>query len=287
MEVSVNDPRVHRIGYRQFVAVKAKMTEKAESAREARLRHEFIKVVPSAGRLAASELVTIRVHTQRGVELDFSLLEQPGSVPLPLEGISDAHPTHGDLFQRDVDLVTSECNTLEHRLTLASSPLLSAAQIRGDEPIDGVDVTLRRLFRRRASKVILPSESGDREIKLPPQPRHMPEAQIVEITAVIADLPPNHATLDGAYLVADAQGSLWDPHEGVLALPARLKAKRKAGQPAEALLTMVSCMDTFARARLRVKLSFAWATGRVSVVEILSVSPQEPRARRPRKRPAP
>ncbi len=178
-------------------------------------------------------------------------------------------------------------DTLEHRLTLASSPLLNAAQIRGEEPIDVVDVTLRRLFRRRAAKVILPSELGDREIKLPPQPRHMPDAQIVEITAVIAELHPKHAVLESAYVVADAQGSLWDPHEGVLALPARLKAKRKAGQPAEALLTMVSSMDTFARARLRVKLSFAWATGRESVVEILSVSPPEPRARRPRKLPAP
>lgn len=281
------DPRVHRIGHRQFLAVNAEMTDKAESAREARLRHEFIKVVPSAGRLAASELVTVRVHTQRGAELHFSLVERPCSVPLPLGGTRDEHLTNGDLFQRDVNRVTSECNTLEHRLTLASSPLLNAAQVRGEVPIDGVDVTLRRLFRRRVAKVILPSESGDREIRLPPQPRHMPEAQVVEITAVIADLPPNHAMLESAYVVADAQGNMWDPHEGALSLPARLKAKRKAGQPAEALMTMVSSMDTFARAHLRVKLSFAWSTGIVSVVEILSVSRPEPRTRRLRKRPTP
>ncbi len=283
----MSDPRVHRIGHRQFVAVKSEMTDKAESAREAEMRQQFIKVVPSAGRLEASELITIRVHTPKGVELHFSLFERPGNMPLPLDRPGDAILASVDLFQRDIDRVTIECQNIEHRLTLASSPLLNAAQVRGDEPVDGVDVTLRRLFRRRAAKLILPSMSGDREIQLPRQPRHMPDALIVEITAFIADLSPEHAMLKSAYVVADAQGSLWDPHEGVLKLPLRLNAKREATLRAEELLTMVSCMDTRARVRLKAKISFAWATGNVSVVEILSVLSPEPRAGRPRKRPAP
>lgn len=269
----MDDPSIFRIGYRKFVPVNAKLTEKQESAREARLRQEFIKTVPSAGHLMASEMLTHREHTPQGTELHFSLAKRPSTAPLPLDRSGDARPDDINLFQRDIDRVTLECKNIQHRLTLASSPLLSAAQVRGEQPTDGVDVALRRLFARRGTKVILPSETGDREIKLPPQPRHLPEAQIVEIIAAIRELHPKHAILESAYAVADAQGNLWDPHEGVLRLPARLKAMRKAALPAEALLRMVSCMDLFARARLKVKLSFAWATGEVSVVEILSVSP--------------
>ncbi len=279
----MGNPRVHRIGHRQFVALKAKMTDKAESAREARLRQQFIDIVPSAGRLEASELMTHREHTQHGAELHYSLVERSGTVPLPLYGLNSSNPAGADLFQRDVDRVMLECNNIEHRLTLASSPLLTAAQVRGDEPSDGVDLALRRLFRRRVGKVILPSASGDREIKLPPQPRHMPTAEVVEITAATADLHPKHAMLESAYVIADAQGTLWDPHEGVLKLPARLKAKRRVTLPSEQLLTMVACMDKHERVRLKVKISFAWATGGVSAVEILSVSSPEQRTRHPRK----
>jgi len=48
----------------------------------------------------------------------------------------------------------------------------------------------------------------------------------------------------------------------------------------------LSCTDAFARARLKVKISFERATGSVSVVEILAVSPPEPRSGRSPKRAA-
>lgn len=283
----MTEPRIHRIGHRRLVAVNVEMTEEAESVRQAQLRHEFIKAVPSAGRLEGSELMTIRKHTHQGADLHFSLVERPGSATLPLDGLNRPDPTGADLFQRDVERVIVECKNIAHRLTLASSPLLSAAQVRGEEPVQGVDVTLRRLFGRRARKVSLPSPSGDREIELPPQPRHMPEAEVVVISAVVADLPPKHAVLESAYAVANAQGTLWDAHERVLKLPASLKAKRKGALPADDLLTMVSCMDAHRRVRMKVKISFAWATGSVSVVEILSVLPPETPASRPRGRRAP
>lgn len=271
----MNGARVHRIGHRQFLSASAKTTEKVESAREARLRQQFIEAVPSAGRLQSSELMTHREHTTAGTELHFSLVERPAFTPLPLAGINDGYPVDGDLFQQDIDRVTLECQKIEHRLTLASSPSLSAEQVRGEQPVAGIDVNLRRLFRRRGSKIILPSMEGNREVNVPPRPRHLPVATLVEISATITELRPGYAVLTNAYEYC-AQANLWSSHVSLLGLPAQLLAKRKSTLTPEESLRMVACLDGGTRARLQIRLNFRWDTGSVAIAEICSVREATP-----------
>jgi hypothetical protein len=266
--------RVHRIGHRMLYGVRATSTETSEAAREAKLRHEFVQAVPSAGRLVGSELVLHREHTAEGVELHFSLVERV-TTPLLFMG-HHAVPSRAageaavDPFELDVQCIVRDLGSLRSRLALAASPLVTAEQLRDPDPSEVDAQALRRLFRRRARQFVVPSAEGDRTIELPARPRHLPVAQVVEISASVTALTPGRVHLQHAAAVADFEGVRWDHHLRPRELPQQIVAVRPAGMSANDVQKLVACLDSRSRVQLRVKLSFDWADGTVSAVEAVT-----------------
>jgi hypothetical protein len=94
---------------------------------------------------------------------------------------------------------------------------------------------------------------------------------LVEISAFVQSMSPRRADLKACSVVADADGKPWDHHQRRLDVPKLIAAHRAAKISEKETVMLVECMDAKIAARLKVKLSFDWADGKVAAIEIVSV----------------
>jgi len=260
----------HFIGYRMFAALDSRGTGEQEQQRESALRLEFIVLVPTAGRLKASELVLQRHHTDQGCKLEYYLVLSP-QTGFDFDGTGEPPPAGArELadFRIEVAGVTTECKNVKTRLVLAHSPGLGHRELAQDSPAMVDTRALRTLFRRRARQVVMPTPEGGLVLDLPPVPTNLPTGIECSITARTTKLTPDHM----AHLRDLAWKQLNDePNCAPVTLPETAVAKRK-GLSDEDTMRLLAGMDARTSMRLGVSIEFDWATGMAKDFALLSVA---------------
>ena len=148
--------RTHYIGFLPFAGLNSRATQAQEEAKEAKLREEFLKLVPATRRMVATELILQRLHAPAGCMLEYYLVERPQR-PLDFTGGTRGSSTAGaqvGSFDDDVRTVFAECQSVKTRLTLAASPGWDPRTLCAESQA-AVDARgLRSLHRRKASSIV-------------------------------------------------------------------------------------------------------------------------------------
>jgi len=259
----------HRlIGIRTFAALDSRGTDEQERQREAALRQEFVLLVPSAGRLKASELLLQRHHTTTGCTLEYFLVEVKQH-KFDFFGTGELPPC--DLkaerdYASDVEAVASECGNVKTRLALAISPGLTHREL-NENTEAMIDVrTLRSLHRRRERLITFPTPVGNLDVKLPATPRLLPAGVRCTISARVGNLAPGQALLEELSVRPDQDG---EPH--AFTLPESMWATRADKLSDEANLRLLGAMDGGSSLAIAAAVKFDWETGRPVEIEVLSV----------------
>lgn len=262
----------HLIGYRILAPTGARGTEEQESRKQRLLQSEFVRAVPSAGRLRASDLVLLRHHTAEGCRLEY-YLRQRVQFDLYLGEQSDLLPAdiRSDVdFTTDVAAVQLELESIDIRLALATSPAMTFKEL-NENSQDAEDIrTLRSLYGRKSREICLPTSRGERVVVLPAMPGHLPTSLKVTIHARIVDL---HADYGASLVDVDCTTGLQilDQDSSSLVLPENMKANRNVDLASEDTLAMVKALDSREPLALTVEIFFDWVTGAPTSLEITSV----------------
>lgn len=258
--------RTHSIGHRSFASTGTESTTKDEERREAALRQQFLCLVPAAGKLGTSMLVTRRQYRDEGCQLEFLLVEVPEQVPLsfPESDAALASNRCKDGFAQDVQAVMQQCTDVDTRLTLASGPDWTEEKLRaaGQEATDVRK--LRSLYRTGKRPIEIPTPDGGRVIMLESAPLLFPTGRLCSIEAAVARLTRNAAILSAIRVLS--WNGVTDSPSG---LPSRMHVRRQSEPGPEVAQHFLHAMDSGDTVRLNASVAFSWVTGKPAVLEVV------------------